>query len=57
MPDVYVRVFNRAGRWMWQVVEDGVPVEPPGPAYEKRSEAVLAATHLFPEHFLEVDEK
>jgi hypothetical protein len=56
MPDVYVRVVRRAGRWLWELMEDGT-VKETGPAYEKRVEAISAASHLFPEHFLEAEER
>lgn len=56
MPDVYVRVVPHAGRWKWQLIQDGVVMED-GPAYEKRVEAISAASHLFPEHQLEAEEK
>lgn len=56
MPDVYVRVVRRAGRWKWELIEDGVMVDD-GPAFEKRVEAISAASERFPEHFLEAEEK
>lgn len=52
----WVRVVRHAGRWRWELVEEGVIIKP-GPAYEKRVEAISAASHLFPEHFLEAEER
>ncbi len=55
MPDRYVSVLRLAdGRWTYRLVVEGVP-EPNGVAYEKRVEAVSAASHLYPEDEIVVE--
>jgi hypothetical protein len=55
--DRYVSVRRIAdGRWTHRLVVDGIP-GPEGVAYEKRVEAVSAASHLYPEDEIVVEGK
>ena len=56
MPERYVLVYQRGGRWTWRLVENEERIEN-GPAYPTRTEAVRAASNLFPKLPIEVEGK